>query len=251
MRGQTLPRQAQVVLTATMHAVGISCVDLGHVALQLHFTCSATLFLSFEVRACCDSAVDFTGKKVVFVVAIFKIEVARDFYVTKQRIIFPGVFFDFSELEESSLRRATVADGCLHRRAQSNFRFVPVPQTQCPSTSRRPSLKKSLSSPIMPCSRALFNVRNRASRCSTACRIVSRSMDPEVLTGTRGCCVPPKKNFWAVHNTPFRNVPAATRRSLQIAAHVDSFLSTPTCSHKQLARLTSLSFVRVGNESRF
>ena len=29
---------------------------------------------------------DFTGKKVVFVVVIFKIEVARDFYVTKQRI---------------------------------------------------------------------------------------------------------------------------------------------------------------------
>ena len=48
--------------------------------------CSATLFRSFEVLACCDSAVDFTGKKVVFVVVIFKIEVARDFYVTKQRI---------------------------------------------------------------------------------------------------------------------------------------------------------------------
>ena len=40
-------------------------------------------------------------------------------------------------------------------------------------------------------------------------------------------------------------------RSLLIAAHVDSFRSTPNCSHhKQLARLTSLSFVRVGNESR-
>ena len=83
---QTLPRQAQVVLTATMHDVGINCVNLGHVALQLHFTCSATLFLSFEVRACCESAVDFTSKKVVSVVAIFKIEVARDFYMTKQRI---------------------------------------------------------------------------------------------------------------------------------------------------------------------
>ena len=53
---------------------------------QLHFTCSATLFLSFEVRACYDSAVNFTGKKVVSVVVVFKIEVARDFYVTKQRI---------------------------------------------------------------------------------------------------------------------------------------------------------------------
>ena len=73
---QTLPRQAQVVLTATMHDVGINCVNLGHVELQLHFTCSATLFLSFEVRACCDFAVDFASKKVVSVVAIFKIEVA-------------------------------------------------------------------------------------------------------------------------------------------------------------------------------
>ena len=118
MREQTLPRQAQVVLTVTMHAVGIRCVDLGHVAFQLHFPCSANVFLSFEVRACCDSAVDFTGKKVVFVVAIFKIEIARDFYVTKQRIMHvPGCFSTYRELEESSLRRATVADGCLHHRA--------------------------------------------------------------------------------------------------------------------------------------
>ena len=65
-----------------MDDVGIRCVDLGHVALQLHFTRSATLFLSFEVRACCDSAVNFTGKKVVSVVAIFKIQVAIDFYMT-------------------------------------------------------------------------------------------------------------------------------------------------------------------------
>ena len=82
---QTLPRQAQVVLTATMHDVGINCVNLGHVELQVHFTCSATLFLSFEVRACCDFAVDFASKKMVSVVAIFKIEVALDSYVTKQR----------------------------------------------------------------------------------------------------------------------------------------------------------------------
>ena len=69
-----------------MHDVGIRCVDLGHVAFQLHFTRSAILFLSFEVRTCCDSAVDFTGKKVVSVVAMFKIEVALDFYMTKPRI---------------------------------------------------------------------------------------------------------------------------------------------------------------------
>ena len=57
-------------------------MTFGLLRFQLHFTCSANLFLSFKVRACCDSAVDFTGKKVVSVVAIFKIEVARDFYVT-------------------------------------------------------------------------------------------------------------------------------------------------------------------------
>ena len=84
------PRQAQAILTATMHDAGIRCVDmtLGLLRFQLYsmHTCSGTLFLSFEVRACCDSAVDFTGRKVVSVVVIFKIEVACDFYVPKQRI---------------------------------------------------------------------------------------------------------------------------------------------------------------------
>ena len=49
-------------------------------------TCSATLFLLLEVRACCDSAEDFIGKKVASVVVIFKIEVVRNFYLTKQKI---------------------------------------------------------------------------------------------------------------------------------------------------------------------
>ena len=83
-----------------MHDVGIRCRKLtfGLLRFQLHFTCSATLFLLFEVRACWDSAVDFTGKEVVSVVVIFKIEVARDFYVTKQskKSALPGVLVDFS-----------------------------------------------------------------------------------------------------------------------------------------------------------
>ena len=112
---QTSPRHAQVVLTATMHDVGIRCVDLGHVALQLHFTCSATLFLSFEVHACWDSAVDFTGKKVVSVVAIFKIEVACDFYVTTSW----GVFRLLGSLKRapSTALRPTV--GCIAARIQT------------------------------------------------------------------------------------------------------------------------------------
>ena len=68
--------------------------------------------------------------------------------------------------------------------------------------------------------------------CMWPCRIVNRSVDAEVLT--------------AKDQLPHR-------RSLQmsIAEHVVRFRSTPNCSHKQLARLTSFSFVRVGNESRF
>ena len=147
MREQTLPRQAQVVLTATMHDVGIRYVDLGHVALQLVLLCfllsryvrAATLLSISQERKWFSSLRSLKSKSPVISTGLSK------------ELYFLGVFFDFSELEESSLRRATVADGCLHRRAQSNFRFVPVGQTQCPSTSRRPSLKKSLSSPIMPC----------------------------------------------------------------------------------------------------
>ena len=72
----------------------------GLLRFQLHFTCSATLFLSFEVCACCDSSVDFADKNVVSVVVVFKIEVARsrDFYMTKlsKESALPGVFVDFS-----------------------------------------------------------------------------------------------------------------------------------------------------------
>ena len=162
-------------------------LTFGLLRFQMHFTCSATLFLSFEVRACCDSAVDFTGKKVVSVVAVFEIEVTRNFYMTKlsKESALP-VLVDFSVARGASLRHATVADGCLHCREESNFSFVPVAQTQCPSTSRRPALKKCLSSPILPCSRALLRQRKKQSlpdvRPQAACRIVDRSMDPEELT---------------------------------------------------------------------
>ena len=57
-------------------------------------------------------------------------------------------------------------------------------------------------------------------------------MDPEVLTAL---------GFAYCHTTK----PA----DRLVAAHVDSFRSTPNCSHKQLARLTSLSFVRVGTKA--
>ena len=139
-------------------------------------------FNSFEVRACCDSAVDFTGEKVVSVVVI---EVARDFYVAKQRIsISWGVC------------RRSGARGELPPPRDGWWRLLASPRgiklslrtcrsTQSPSTSRRPSLEKSLSSPIMPCSRAYFVQGTKQSLPAgrpTACTIVDRSMDPELLT---------------------------------------------------------------------
>ena len=95
---QSLPRQAQVTLTATMHDVGIRCVDLRLVALPTALYLQRyPVFLSFEVRDRCDSAVDLTGKKVVSVVVVFKIEIARDFYMKQARNQhFLGVFVDFS-----------------------------------------------------------------------------------------------------------------------------------------------------------
>ena len=55
-------------------------------------------FFVIEVRACCDFAVNVTGKKVVSIVVIFNIEVASYFSVTQQGIsVSLGVsFIDFS-----------------------------------------------------------------------------------------------------------------------------------------------------------
>ena len=82
-----------------MHDVGIRCVDmtLGLLRFQLHFTCGACFFRSR--CACCDSAVEFTGKKVVSVVihVIFKkskLPVICTF-LSKESAL-PGVFVDFS-----------------------------------------------------------------------------------------------------------------------------------------------------------
>ena len=82
-----------------MHDVGIRCVDmtLGLLRFQLHFTCGGILFLSFELRACCDSAVDFTGKKVVSVVVVFKESKSPviSMCLSKESAL-PGVLVDFS-----------------------------------------------------------------------------------------------------------------------------------------------------------
>ena len=62
----------------------------------------------------------------------------------------PGCLSTSRVIEESLLRRATVADGCLHCRAESNFRFLLVAQTQGSFHLTQTFLKK-----------ALLNARNR------------------------------------------------------------------------------------------
>ena len=102
---------------ATMHDVGIPCVDFGYVALPTaQVTCSPTLFFwSRHVRAAY-SAVDFTdtGKKLSgFRRYDLEIKVACDFSVTQKRIsISLGVSSTSWVLEESSpaaLAMATAA----------------------------------------------------------------------------------------------------------------------------------------------
>ena len=56
-------QQAQAILIATMHDVGIRCVHLRHIALPTALYLHRFLVLSIEVRACHDSAVNFTGNK--------------------------------------------------------------------------------------------------------------------------------------------------------------------------------------------
>ena len=137
-------KQAQATLIAAM------CVDLGYVALPtaLYLQRFLVHVLSIEVHVCvrCDSAVDFTDKKVVSVVVIFKIEVTHDFSVTQQGIrISLGVLSTSRVLEESFLHHATVADGCLHRRVEQNFRFGGIISLKfkCPSNSKNPSRPQS------------------------------------------------------------------------------------------------------------
>ena len=182
---QTLPRLAQVILTATMHDVGIRCVDLGLVALPtaLYFQLYLVSFVrgTCMLRLCCR----FHRQEVVSVVVIFKVEVARDFYVTKQRISTSwGVFRLLGcsrRASSTALWLLTVACAWI-----ASPRGIKLSLRTCHSNSvsflfTQTFPEKSLSSPIMPCSRASFNVRNRAF-LTTACRIVDRSMDPVVPT---------------------------------------------------------------------
>ena len=136
----------------------------------------------------------------------------------------------------SSLRRFTVADGCLRMnciaaRNQTFALYLSLKLSVLPLHADLPwkvlvvSNHALLKSFLQRKKQSLPNVR-----LHVWCRIVDRSMDPEVLTASGQ--VP--------HDEACRSLRTST-----------VFGRLPTCRHQQLARLTSLSFVRVGNESRF
>ena len=113
-----------------------------HVALPTALYLQRILVLLIDVHACCDFAVDFIGNKVIYVVVIF---ISTLPMIHQGISISLAVLSTFRVFEESSVRRATVPDGCLHFHAEPNFPFrlkVSLPlKLKCPSTSRRPYLK--------------------------------------------------------------------------------------------------------------
>ena len=128
--------------------------DLGHVALQLHFTCSATLFLSFEVRACCYLLSISQARKWFPSLRSLKSKSTVISTCLSEESALSVVFVDFSSARELPPPRY----GCRRllaspRGIKLNFDSYLSLKAQSPSTSRRTFLKKSLSSPIMQCSR--------------------------------------------------------------------------------------------------
>ena len=121
------------------------------------------LVLSIEAHVCCTTLLYTSlARKWFPSMWFFKIEVVRDFSVTQQEI---SIFLGVSSTSRVLEKYGSSADGCLHRCGEERTFVLEVslsPKPKCPSTSCIPSLKKSLSSPIMPCSRAPCSVRNRA-----------------------------------------------------------------------------------------
>ena len=143
---QSLPRQAQVILTAKTHDVGAvltwpcaccasNCTLLAALPCFFRSRCvgAATLLSISQTRKWFPSLWSLKSKSPVI-----------SSWLSKESA-FPGVFVGISNA------RGEIPPpryGCwrllaheVHPRAESNFRFVPVTQTPCPSTSRRPYLK--------------------------------------------------------------------------------------------------------------
>ena len=104
-------------------------------------------FHSRYVRACCDSAVELISRASKGFPSLWSLNSKSPVISTwlSKESVLPGVFVDFSVARgELPLPRY----GCwrllaheLHRRVEANLRFVPIAQSRCPSTSRKPSLK--------------------------------------------------------------------------------------------------------------
>ena len=150
---QPLPRpQVRVIWLQQCTMLESAVLTLGLLRFQLHFSYLQRYLVSFVrgscvLRLCCRFHSQESG--MVSVVVIFKIEVARDFYVTKQRIsISWGVcrLLGCSRRALSaSLRLLTVACAWIAsprgiklslRTCRSNLSVL-----RKASTSRRPSLK--------------------------------------------------------------------------------------------------------------
>ena len=153
----------------------------------------------------------------VSVVVVFKIEIARDFYVTKlsKESAIPGVFVDFS-----------VARGELPPPRHGCRRLLASP----------PGIKLSLrtwrSNSVSFHLTQTFPEKNACLLQSCPAQEVCSVYVRKRAFPTSDCMIRSSIDGSGSAN---RKGPGATRRSLQIAAHVDSFRSTPNCSqHKQL-----------------
>ena len=141
------PRQAKAILTATMHDVGIRCVDMHWLvalptALYLRRSLVSFVRGTYVLRLCCRFHRQESG---LHRCDLKKSKSPVIFTCLSKESALPGVFVDFSvawgELPPPRYGCWRLLAHELHRRTESNFRFVPVAQTQCPSTSRKPSLK--------------------------------------------------------------------------------------------------------------
>ena len=134
--------------------IQIRCVDLGHVALPTALYLQHYL-VSFVrgtcmLRLCCRFHSQESGplswlwnRRFPSLWSLKSKSPVISTWLSKESALH-GLFVDFSvawgELPPPRYGCRRLLAHELHRRAKSNFRFEPVAQTQCPSTSRRPSL---------------------------------------------------------------------------------------------------------------
>ena len=175
------------------------------------------------LRRCCG----FHVQESVSVVVIFKIEIARDFYVTKRRI--DSTSWGVCRHLGCS-RRAPSSSAALRLLTVAASRSIKLSLRTCRSNSVSFYFTQTFPEKVLVVSNhALFIVQEQS---LPDFRLHVGSVDRR----------------WIRKCEPQRASCHTTNPADRCAR---SFRSTPKCSHEQLARLASLSFVRVGNESRF